>query len=71
MKSFKNVKIRLHRQNQHSYAIITHDTVELSVKLEQGMTAGASLRKYVHDAYMKANRLKRQADLVDFAQELL
>ena len=65
------MKVRLLCGGQYAYACIKWDKGAMDVRLEPGRSAGASLRETAAEMRAKAERLNRDADLIDGASLLL
>lgn len=66
-----SIRVKLLRQGDCAYAIVTTATGEYTERLEPGMTAGGSLRKSAADLRIKAERLLRRATILECAEGIL
>ena len=65
------MKTRLIRAGSSAFAIINDQYGDCSILLEQGMTAGASLRKFAEQQRERAERLLTLAKRAEAASELI
>ena len=65
------LKINLYRPGPSVFAIITSDTTDMSVLLHSDMPASESLRKSAAQMREKAERLLKNASVIEAATELL
>jgi hypothetical protein len=65
------MKVRTCRYAIGEYAIIETDTREMSVALDDGMPAKASLHQTANEMRAKAARLVEQAELIERAGAML
>ena len=65
------MKVRLTRNGRTAFALIDDQYGACSIKLDDGMTAGASLRKYAEQQRKRAERLLTLAKRAELASELI
>lgn len=65
------MKVKLERYPGAAYALIDTETERLDIKLEQGSTAGASMRQSAKEMREQAERLIKRAAIVEAASELI
>lgn len=65
------MKVKLICGGQYAYACIQWEKGVMDVRLEPGRSAGASMRETAAEMRAKAEKLKRDADLIDAASMFL